>query len=68
MVPALGSIRCQRVRLKCQGCYICTCLDPNLLDGIERWEYDEAQMRNVWNAWCSLNENQDKTVANVTAV
>ncbi|KAF8583090.1 hypothetical protein K439DRAFT_1617794 [Ramaria rubella] len=66
-VTVLDNQQCQHVILKCQGCYTCSYLDPTLLQNCIRQEYDNDQMRNIWEAERKLNEQQGGTVQGITA-
>ncbi|KAF8580703.1 hypothetical protein K439DRAFT_1619639 [Ramaria rubella] len=66
-VTVLDNQWCQHIILKCQGCYTCSYLDPTLLQDCICREYDDDQMRNVWEAERKLNEQQGGTVQGITA-
>ncbi len=50
------SILCRRVALTCKGIDKCEFLDPDLFTGLERYEADEEQMRELWNHELDQNE------------
>ncbi|KAJ7510558.1 hypothetical protein B0H11DRAFT_2401870, partial [Mycena galericulata] len=54
-VVALGNIPCQVASHNCQGVFVCSQLDPSLLDGHERYEPDDEAMRELWEADRAVN-------------
>ena len=62
----LEPVSCRRSRLRCQGCYACSELDPKLLD-VEQFELDPASHEAIFHAKGESRSNEgstaDKTVA-----
>ncbi|KAF8581715.1 hypothetical protein K439DRAFT_1618843 [Ramaria rubella] len=67
-VAVLDCQWCKRILLKCQECYTCDHLDPELLRNCERCDYDADQMWHVWDTECKLNEMQGSSVPSNTAL
>ncbi|KAJ7486492.1 hypothetical protein FB451DRAFT_949962, partial [Mycena latifolia] len=62
-VTVLGGVLCQVANPKCQGVYLCSELDMSLLDGHERYEPNDDEMRELFEAEREVNlrETSSKT-------
>lgn len=49
---------CRRCHLKCNGVDTCEFIDPALFAECERYEPDEAAMRELWNHELDANERE----------
>ncbi|KAJ7138641.1 hypothetical protein C8R46DRAFT_1321667, partial [Mycena filopes] len=61
-VVALDGVQCQVANHGCQGVYICDQLDPGLLDGHERYEPDDDDMRELFNAERTVNVRETSSM------
>lgn len=64
-VELLGG-QARRSIWQCQGCYTCSFIDLDLLNGCERWDFDEDQMQIVWDAELAVNKTQDSSSESIT--
>ncbi|KAJ7435763.1 hypothetical protein FB451DRAFT_1062196, partial [Mycena latifolia] len=62
-VTALGGALCQVANHKCQGVYLCSELDMSLLDGHERYEPDDDEMRELFEAEREVDLRETSSVA-----
>ncbi|KAJ7615487.1 hypothetical protein FB45DRAFT_757736 [Roridomyces roridus] len=61
-VVALDDVLCQLATHDCQGVYICDQIDDTLLDGHERYEPDEDDMRELFEAERDVNVRETSSV------
>jgi hypothetical protein len=59
--PELGAIQCRRSRLRCQGCFACTEVDPALLNVI-RYELDPTSRDSIVAAQIESRRIEGTTV------
>ncbi|KAJ7119239.1 hypothetical protein C8R43DRAFT_1152428 [Mycena crocata] len=62
-VAALDGVPCQVAKHACQGVYHCSQLDMSLLEGHERYEPDEEDMRELFEAERTVNVRETSSVA-----
>ncbi|KAJ6474737.1 hypothetical protein DFH09DRAFT_1343071 [Mycena vulgaris] len=62
-VAALDGVLCQVAFHNCQGVYVCSELDMSLLDGHERYEADDDEMRELFEAEREVNVRETSSVA-----
>ncbi|KAJ7086972.1 hypothetical protein C8R44DRAFT_900928 [Mycena epipterygia] len=62
-VIALDDVLCQVAFHTCQGVFVCCQLDVSLLDGHERYEPDDDEMRELFEAEREVNVRETSSVA-----
>ncbi|KAJ7491316.1 hypothetical protein B0H11DRAFT_1911939 [Mycena galericulata] len=62
-VTALDGALCQVASHICQGVFVCSELDTSLLDGHERYEPDDEQMRELFDAERDVNVRETSSMA-----
>ncbi|KAJ7673026.1 hypothetical protein DFH06DRAFT_1467440 [Mycena polygramma] len=62
-VLALGGVPCQVANHQCQGVCVCTLLNLILLNGFERYEPDDDEMRELFEAERDVNLRETSSVA-----
>ncbi|KAJ7120131.1 hypothetical protein C8R44DRAFT_877592 [Mycena epipterygia] len=62
-VIALDGVLCQMASHTCQGVFVCSQLDVSLLDGHERYEPDDDEMRELFEAEREVNVRETSSVA-----
>jgi hypothetical protein len=62
-VIAPDGVLCQVANHDCQGVYMCDKLDSSLLDDHERYEPDEDDMRELFEAERAVNVRETSSVA-----
>lgn len=67
-VYSLDGQPCQVSEHLCQGVYHCSELDMTLLDGCQRYDPDEDEMRQLFEAERDINISENSTVENLAAV
>lgn len=60
---AVDGVLCQVANHDCQGVYMCDKLDSSLLDDHERYEPDEDDMRELFEAERAVNVRETSSVA-----
>ncbi|KAJ7765293.1 hypothetical protein B0H16DRAFT_1310196 [Mycena metata] len=62
-VLALDGVPCQVAKHDCQGVYVCDQLDQDLLHGHERYEPDDDEMRELFDAERTVNLRETSSMA-----
>ncbi|KAJ7158276.1 hypothetical protein C8R43DRAFT_827151, partial [Mycena crocata] len=62
-VTALDGVFCRVAKHVCQGIFVCSELDPSLLDGHERYEPDDDAMRELCEAERVVNVRENSSLA-----
>ncbi|KAJ7142783.1 hypothetical protein C8R44DRAFT_726114 [Mycena epipterygia] len=62
-VAALDGVLCQVAKHECQGVYVCSELDISLLENHERYEPDDEEMRELFEAERVVNVRETSSVA-----
>ncbi|KAJ7440399.1 hypothetical protein B0H11DRAFT_1660472, partial [Mycena galericulata] len=62
-VLTLGGVLCQVAKHTCQGVYVCSQLDVSLLDGHERYEPNDDDMRELFVAEREVNVRETSSMA-----
>ena len=66
LVIPLDNQPCQYAEHQCQGVFHCSEMDMTLLEGCERYEPDDEEMRELWEAEREVNV-QETSSANLRA-